>query len=148
MTSMPDVPPPSRPSPRRRPALPPANVRARRVDPARYVGGLLAGQGAAWLLLSAAGLAAWFTLLPASLGHSSSGAVLWSGAALLAIAIGMSLGSGQLCMACRLLGHSASARRMASGLHGLAVLAGLAAVAVAVMIIGSALEALTLSGVL
>lgn len=117
------------------------------MDPARYVAALLAGQGSAWLLLSAGGMATWFVLLPAGLGDSGSSAVLWAGAALLATTIGMSLGAGQLCMACRLRGRSARARRMAAGLRGLAFLAGLASVAVAVMIIGSVLEVLTLSGV-
>ena len=39
----------------------------RRLDPCRYVGGLLLWQGATWLVLAAAGLGLWIATLPGTI---------------------------------------------------------------------------------
>ena len=73
--------------------------------------------------------------------------MLWAGAALLAIMLGSCAGAAQLCMACRLRGRSRWTGVAATGLRVVAMVTAVAAVAVAVMIVGSLLEVLTLSGV-
>src|ERR1700685_1048883 len=112
MTSAPDL-PPGGPSPRReqRAAAP---LRTRSAEPARYVAWLLLWQGMTWLALAGGGLwlwlAAppagrwlWLVTLPAALGSgSTNGTVLWTGAQLLAIAVGACLGAAEVGMACKL----------------------------------------------
>jgi hypothetical protein len=72
-------------------------------QPARYVHGLLLAQGLAWLVLAAAGLAAWVLTFPASVNLvSAGGAALWTGAELLGIVAGTWLGAAEVAMACRM----------------------------------------------
>jgi hypothetical protein len=133
MTSAPDL-PPGGPSPRReqRAAAP---LRTRSAEPARYVAWLLLWQGMTWLALAGAGLWLWLVTLPAALGSgSTNGTVLWTGAQLLAIAVGACLGAAEVGMACKL--------------QGVTLAAGLVVVAIAVMIAGSVLELLALNGAL
>ncbi len=145
MTSAPDL-PPGGPSPRReqRAAAP---LRTRSAEPARYVAWLLLWQGMTWLALAAAGLWLWLVTLPAALGPgSTNGTVLWTGAQLLAIAVGACLGAAEVGMACKLRGGPRWVLALAVGLHGVTLAAGLVVVAVAVMIVGSVLELLALNG--
>ncbi len=106
MVSRPDFPP----SPRRRPEPPrntavPAGQSAGTFQPARYVYGMLLAQGLAWLVLAAAGLAAWIAAFPADLNLiSAGGAALWTGAELLGIILAICLGAAELGMACRMRG--------------------------------------------
>ncbi len=75
----------------------------RRVDPTRYVGGLLLWQGLAWLALAVVALGIWITALPAILMPTSTGqAIIWRVAELQAIVIGAGLGAAEIRMACRL----------------------------------------------
>jgi hypothetical protein len=143
--SMPDNPPPGgRPRPQRHPA---GLARPRQIEPVRYVAGLLLGQGVAWLVLAGTGLGFWLGTLSAGLGPgSTNGDVLWEGARLLGIAAGACLGAAQLAMYCKLRGGPRWVLRMAAGLHGVSLAAGLVVVAVLVMIAGSVLELLALSG--
>jgi hypothetical protein len=146
MTSVPD---PSSPGglPRRRQW--PPGIQRRRVNPVPYVAGLLLWQGIAWLVLAAAGLSFWIMSLPAGLGPgSTTGAVLWAGAQLLAIGIGAGMGAAEIGMACRLRGGPKWVLAAAVGLEGVTLGASLVMAAVSIMIIGSVLELLALSGVL
>jgi len=144
--SVPDLPPPGGQPPRRQ--RQPAGTRpAQRPDPVRYVAGLLLWQGVAWLMLAGGGLGLWIGTLPAALGPGSTNAdVLWTGAQLLAIATGGCVGAAEVAMACKLRGHPRWVLRMAAGLHGVSLAAGLVVVAVLVMLAGSVLELLALNG--
>ena len=124
-----------------------AAARCRQVEPARYVAGLLGWQGGAWLVLTALGLMVWIVTLPADFVTASSGTtVLWRGAQLLALAIGASLGGAEVGMACRLRGGPRLLVAVALGFP-VAVLAALLVVAaVSVIVAGSVLELLALSG--
>jgi len=146
MTSVPD---PSSPGglPRRRQW--PAGIQRRRVNPVPYVAGLLLWQGIAWLVLAAAGLSFWIMSLPAGLGPgSATGAVLWAGAQLLAIGIGAGMGAAEIGMACKLRGGPKWVLAAAIGLQGVTLGASLVVAAVSIMIVGSVLELLALSGVI
>jgi hypothetical protein len=135
--------PPSHGGVPRRSAVP----RTRSSLPARYVAGLLRGQGAAWMVLSAAGLGFWVASLPGSLNAYSYGtAVLWTWLELLAIAVGLSLGAAQVGMACRMRGGPKAVVAVATGLHGVTLAVGLVVAAVSVMLAGSVLELLALNG--
>jgi hypothetical protein len=145
MTSVPNQPSPGGLPPRRQW---PAGIQRRRVNPVPYVAGLLLWQGITWLVLAAAGFGLWIMALPAGLGPASgNGAVLWAGAQLLAIGIGAGMGAAEVGMACKLRGGP---RWMltAAGLQGLTLGATLVVSAVSIMIVGSVLELLALSGVL
>lgn len=121
--------------------------RARRVQPARYVAGLLLWQGVAWLAATAIGLAIWIATLPVGAGAVSHGtAVLWRMAQLLAIAIGASLGAAEVGMACRLRRGPRLLLALAVGIQGATLAAALVVAAVVVIIAGSLLELLALSG--
>jgi hypothetical protein len=142
MAKVPEMPPTPGGVPRR--SRPP---RTRSVDPARYVGGLLLWQGAAWIVFSGIGLGFWIVSLPGNLNANSFGsAVLWTWVELLAIAVGLSLGAAEIGMACRMRGGPKTVVALASGLHGVTLAAGLVVAAVAVMIAGSVLELLALNG--
>jgi hypothetical protein len=146
MTSVPNPPPPGGLPPRRQW---PAGIQRRRVNPVPYVAGLLLWQGVTWLVLAAAGFAFWIMALPAGLGPASgNGAVLWAGAQLLAIGVGAGMGAAEIGMACKLRGGPRWMLSAAVGLHGLTLGASLVVAAVSVMIVGSILELLALSGVL
>jgi hypothetical protein len=120
---------------------------SQQADPARYVGRLLAWQGAAWLVLAVIGLCVWLGTLPSGLVLGSpSGAMLWKSAELLAIAIGAVIGSAQASMACQLRGGRGLARAAAATLRGLTVASGLAAGAVGVLLVGSVMELIVLNG--
>jgi hypothetical protein len=118
-------------------------------DPARYVVGLLAWQGAAWLILAAIGLGVWLATLPSGMALGSATSVaLWKSAELLAIAFGAGIGAAQGCMACRLRGGRGMVRGAAAGLRALTVAAGLVAGAVSVLLVGSVMELIVLNGTL
>lgn len=117
-------------------------------QPARYVFGLLLGQGLAWLALAGAGLITWLLHSPAGLNLISDGArVLWTGAELLGIALAACLGSAQLGMACRLRGGQPRALLALSvGVQGLMLGAALVMAAFVITVGGSLLELLALGG--
>lgn len=145
MTSVPD-PSSSGGLPRRRQRV---SVQRRRVNPVPYVAALLLWQGIAWLVLAAAGLSFWIMSLPAGLGPgSATGAILWAGAQLLAIGIGAGMGMAEIGMACRLRGGPRWVLTTAAGLQGVTLGACLVVAAVSIMIVGSVLELLALTGVL
>jgi hypothetical protein len=147
MTRVPDPPSPGGLPPRRQ--RPAAVRRAPRVNPVRYVVGLLLWQGIAWLVLAAAGLTFWIISLPAGLGPGSADeAVLWAGAQLLALAIGVAIGAAEAGMACRLRGGPRWVLRAAARLPGVSLGAGLVVAAVSIVVAGSVLELLAISGVL
>jgi hypothetical protein len=142
MAKVPELPPVPGGRPRR-----PGVRRARALEPARYVAGLLLWQGIGWLVLSATGLGFWIASLPASLNvYSYGAAVLWTWVELLAIAVGLSLGAAEIGMSCRLRGGPKSVVAVATGFHGVTLAAGLVVAAVSVMIAGSVLELLALNG--
>ncbi len=146
MTSVPEPPSPGGLPPRRQW---PAGIQRRRVNPVPYVAGLLLGQGIAWLVLAAAGLSFWIMSLPAGLGPGSGqGAVLWAGARLLAIGIGAGMGTAEIGMACRLRRGPRWVLAATAGLQGVTLGASLVVAAVSIMIVGSVLELLALSGAL
>jgi len=146
MTSVPDPPSPGGLPPRRKW---PAGIQRRRVNPVPYVAGLLLWQGISWLVLAAAGFSVWIIALPAGLGPGSgSGAVLWAGGQLLAIGIGAGMGAGEIGMACKLRGGPRWVLRATAGLDGVSLGTVLVVAAVSVMVVGSVLELLALSGVL
>jgi hypothetical protein len=117
-------------------------------QPARYVYGLLLGQGLAWLALACVGLVTWLLHFPAGLNLiSDGGRVLWTGAELLGIAVAACLGSAEIGMACRLRGGQPRALLAASiGMQGLMLAAALLMAAFVVTVGGSLLELLTLGG--
>jgi hypothetical protein len=144
MTSVPDPPSPGGLPPRRQW---PAGIKRRRVNPVPYVARLLLGQGIAWLVLAAAGFCLWIMALPAGLPPGSgNGAVLWAGGQLLAIGVGAGMGVAEISMACRLRGGPRWALRASGGRHGVSLGGSLVVAAVSVMIVGSVLELLALSG--
>jgi hypothetical protein len=146
MTSVPDPPSPGGLPPRRKW---PAGIQRRRVNPVPYVAGLLLWQGIGWLVLAAAGFCFWIIALPDGLGPGSGeGAVLRAGGQLLAIGIGTGMGVAEIGMSCRLRGGPRWVLRAAVGLQGVSLGLGLVVAAVSIMIIGSVLELLALSGVL
>ncbi len=146
MTSVPNPPPPGGLPPRRQW---PAGIQRRRVNPVPYVAGLLLWQGITWLVLAAAGFAFWIMTLPAGLDPAGgNGAVLWAGAQLLAIGIGAGMGAAEIGMACKLRGGPRWMLSAAVRLQGLTLGASLVVAAVSIMIVGSVLELLALSGVL
>ena len=111
--------------------------------------GLLAWQGAAWLILAGIGLGVWLSTLPSGMALGSATAVaLWKSAELLAIAFGAGLGSAQGCMACRLRGGQGLIRATAAGLRAMTVASGLVAGAVGVLLVGSVMELIVLNGTL
>jgi hypothetical protein len=106
-------------------------------------------QGISWLVLAAVGFSVWVIALPAGLGPGSgSGAVLWAGGQLLAIGIGAGMGAGEIGMACKLRGGPRWVLRATAGLDGVSLGTVLVIAAVSVMVVGSVLELLALSGVL
>jgi hypothetical protein len=142
MASKPGLPPSHGGVPRRS-----ALQRTRSGAPARYVAGLLLGQGIAWLVLASAGLGFWVASLQGSLNPYSYGtAVLWTWLELLAVAAGLSIGAAQVGMACRMRGGPRAVVAVASGLHGVTLAVGLVVAAVSVMLAGSVLELLALNG--
>jgi hypothetical protein len=144
MTSVPEPPSPGGLPPRRQW---PAGIQRRRVNPVPYVAGLLLWQGIAWLVLAAVGFCFWIMALPAGLAPGGSdGSVLWAGAQLLAIGIGAGMGVAEIGMACRLRGGPRWVLRAAGGMQGAPLGASLVGAAVSIMIIGSVLELLALSG--
>jgi hypothetical protein len=146
MTTVPDPPSPGGLPPRRKW---PAGIQRRRVNPVPYVAGLLLWQGIAWLVLAAAGFSFWTIALPAALRPGSgTGAVLWAGGQLLAIGIGAGMGVAEIGMGCRLRRSPRWLLRRTAGLRGVSLGACLVVGAVSVMVVGSVLELLALSGVL
>ncbi len=124
-----------------------ARASLRPLLPVRYVGGLLLWQGLAWLLLAAAALVTWIVVLPAGLETANSApALLRTSSELLAIAVGASLGAGEVVMACRLRGGPRLVLAMAVGVRGATMAAGIVVAAVTVMIGGSVLQLLALNG--
>ena len=138
----------------------------RAADPVGCVAGLLLWQGAAWVALSALGLGFWVASLPSGLdvgsgavtiGSAGGGAgnsvarggmvVLWISAELLAIAVGATIGSAQVAMACRLRGGPRLVLALAVGLQGATLAAGLVVTAVTVMVAGTLLELIALNRV-
>jgi hypothetical protein len=146
MVSRPDFPPPSRrrPAPFAASAGPARKADARPFEPARYVRGMLIAQGLAWLVLAAAGLAAWIAAFPADLNLiSAGGAVLWASAELLGIILAVCLGAAELGMACRMQGGRPRALlASAIGLQGLMLALAVILAAFLVTIGGSVLELL------
>jgi hypothetical protein len=119
----------------------------RRPDSARYVGGLLLWQGAAWLVLAAAGLGVWIAALQDALSQGVSGSdVLWRGGELLAIAVGAGLGAAEVGMACRLRAGPRLLLVLTLGLQGAALAAGLVVIAISVIVAAFVLEVLALNG--
>jgi len=146
MTSVPDPSSPGGLPPRRQW---PAGIQRRRVNPVPYVAGLLLWQGIAWLALAATVFSVWIMALPAGLGHGSGDrAILWAGGQLLAIGIGTGMGVAEIGMACRLRGGPRWALRVAARLRGVTLGASLVVATVSIMIVGSVLELLALSGAL
>jgi hypothetical protein len=146
MTSVPDPPSPGGLPPRRKW---PASIHRRRVNPVPFVAGLLLWQGIAWLVLAAAGFSLWIVALPAGLrAGSGSGAILWAGGQLLAIGIGAGMGVAEIGMASRLRGGPRWLLRATVSLRGVSLGTSLVVGAVSVMVVGSVLELLALSGVL
>jgi hypothetical protein len=146
MTSVPDPPSPGGLPPRRKW---PAGIQRRRVNPVPYVAGLLLWQGIGWLVLAAAGFSLWIAALPADLrAGSGSGAILWAGGQLLAIGIGAGMGVAEIGMARRLRGGPRWLLRATGSLQGVSLGTSLVVGAVSVMVVGSVLELLALSGVL
>lgn len=146
MVSRPDFPPPPR---RRPPPFPATAAPARKADvrtfePARYVHGMLMAQGVVWLVLAAAGLAAWIVAFPADLNLiSAGGAVLWAGTELLGIILAVCIGATEVGMACRMLGgRPRLLLASAIGLQGLMLALALILAAFLVTIGGSVLELL------
>jgi hypothetical protein len=147
MTSVPDPSWPGGLPPRRQ--RPVRIQRVPRVNPVRYVAGLLLWQGIAWLVLAALGLAFWIISLPAGVGPGSTvDAVLWAGAQLLALATGVTVGTAEVGMACRLRGGPRWVLTAVVGLQGVTLGASLVVAAVSIMVVGSVLELLAISGVL
>ena len=145
MVSRPDFPPPSRRRPEPFPAITvPGKPPGPPFQPARYVHGMLLGQGLAWLVLAAAGLAAWITSFPADLNLiSAGGAVLWTGAELLGIVVAVCLGAAEVGMACRMRGGRPRALlAMSVGIQGLMLALALILAAFLITIGGSLLELL------
>jgi len=113
----------------------------------RYVVRLLLWQGAAWIVLAALGLGFWTATLPPGFGTGGpKTALLWAGAELLAIAIGASLGAAQLGMGVRLRGGPRLELAIGQGLQGVTLAAGLVVAALTVMIAGSVLAIIALTG--
>jgi hypothetical protein len=100
-------------------------------------------------VLAAAGFSFWIIALPAGLRPGSgTGAVLWEGGQLLAIGIGAGMGVAEIGMACRLRYGPRWLLRATVGLRGVSLGTSLVVGAVSVMVVGSVLELLALSGVL
>ena len=107
----------------------------RRLNPRRYVEDLLLWQGAAWLVLAAAGLVLWLLTLPGTVDSAGSGAgELWRGGELVAIAIGASLGITELSMACRLRGAPRLLLALGLGVQGVTLAAGLTVIGISVVV--------------
>jgi hypothetical protein len=102
---------------------------------------MLIAQGLAWLVLAAAGLAAWIAAFPADLNLiGAGGAVLWAGAELLGIILAVCLGAAELGMACRMQGgRPRLLLASAIGLQGLTLALALILAAFLVTIGGSVL---------
>jgi hypothetical protein len=154
MIGDPDRPPPrpggrrAWPGKARRPQQP-VVPHVRRVDPSRYVGRLLLWQGMAWVALAGLGLGFWITALPATLTATTTGTfVIWRAAQLLAIVFGAGLGAAEIWMACRIGGGPRLTLAMAFGVQGATLAAVLVLAAIGIMIVGSVLELLALSGAL
>jgi hypothetical protein len=119
----------------------------RRVDPARYVGRLLLWQGVAWVALAGVGLGFWIAALPATLTPTTTGTVaIWRAAQLLAVLFGVGLGAAEICMACRVGGGPRLLLTTAFGVQGATLTAVLVIAAIGIMIVGSVLELLVLTG--
>jgi hypothetical protein len=105
---------------------------------------MLLVQGLAWLVLAAAGLAAWIAAFPADLNLiSRGGTVLWAGAELLGIILSVSLGAAEVAMACRMQGGRPRALlAMTVGLQGLMLALALILAAFLITVGGSLLELL------
>src|SRR5580658_10042108 len=155
MASGQDIPPFPRGGPRRsQPQLPvgaspgPGRASATACQPARYVHGLLLAQGLAWLVLAGAGLTVWVLTFPADPNLvSSGGAVLWTGAELLAIVAGICLGATEVAMACRMRGGQPRMLLAATvGIQGTMLAVALILAAFLVTVGGSLLELLALGG--
>jgi hypothetical protein len=114
-------------------------------QPARYVYGLLLGQGLAWLVLAAAGLIAWITSFPGA-GSLGDGAVFWVGVELLAIAVAGGVGAAEVGMACQMRGGPRLVVAMTGRLQGTMLAVALILAALLIMIGGSLLELTALSG--
>jgi hypothetical protein len=142
MASIPGLPPPRGGAPARR-----AGRLAGPALPARYVHGLLLGQGAAWLVVAAVGLGCWIdSVLPALSVDSKSGSLLWAFVQLLAISVAAGFGAAEVSMACRLHGGPTLLLAIATGVQGLMIAAGLLVAALIVMLGGAVLELLALGG--
>jgi hypothetical protein len=136
------------------PGLPQGGAPTRRADrlagpalPARYVRGLLLGQGSAWLIVAAAGLGTWIGgVLPGLSVDSKGGSVLWAFVQLLAISVAAGLGAAEIGMACRLHGGPIVLLAIVTGIQGLMVAAGLIVAALIVMLGGAMLELVALGG--
>jgi hypothetical protein len=117
-------------------------------QPARYVHGLLLAQGLAWLVLAAAGLAAWVLTFPASVNLvSAGGAALWTGAELLGIVAGTWLGAAEVAMACRMrAGQPRLLLGLTVAIQGTMLAVALILAAFLVTVGGSLLELLALGG--
>jgi hypothetical protein len=110
----------------------------RRLDPCRYVGGLLLWQGATWLALAAAGLGLWIATLPGAIGPASGEAgMLWRCGELVAIAVGAGLGVTQVSMACRLRGGPRLLRALVHAVQGVTAAAGLVVIAISLIVASS-----------
>jgi len=112
----------------------------RRPDPRRYIEWLLLWQGAAWLVLAAAGLVIWLITLPGTFASATTGAgELWRGGELVAIAAGAAFGVAELSMACRLRGAPRLLLALGLGVHGVTIGAGLTVIAISVVVAVSTL---------
>lgn len=143
MASFPDRPssagrPTSRQSARGRTAAP--------CRPAKYVHGLLLGQGLAWLAVAISWLLAWVASFPADLNLGGGGSVSWGLVDLLGIAIAGGIGAAQVGMACRMRGRPRLVVAIIGGLQNSMLALALIMAAVLVLVGGSLLELKALGG--
>jgi hypothetical protein len=103
---------------------------------------MLLAQGLAWLVLAAAGLAAWIVSFPADLNFiSGGGAILWTGAELLGIVLAVCMGAAEIGMACRMRGgRPRLLLAMTVGIQGLMLALALILTAFLITIGGGLLE--------
>jgi hypothetical protein len=116
------------------------------IQPARYVQGLLAGQGLAWLVLAAGGLAAWFVTFPHNLILGGGVAIFRAGLELLAILVAGCVGSAEVGMACRMRGGPRLVVAMTASIQGGTFAVALILAAALIMVGGSMLELMALGG--
>jgi hypothetical protein len=123
-----------------------ARAGAAAVQPARYVHGLLLGQGLAWLVLAVTGLVAWVAAFPHNLILGGGAAFFRASLELLAIAVAGCIGSAEVGMACRMRGGPRLVVAMTGSLQGTMFALALILAAVLIMVGGSMLELMALGG--